>query len=76
MEYYLALIDNPDKYTGASIRNRISEKYEKYFNEQLIDLLEKMLEVDPEYRLTAEQVLMHPYFDRVKKLPRMWVKKK
>ena len=34
-----------------------------------------MLEVDPEYRLTITEVLNHPYFDRVKRLPKMYEEK-
>lgn len=34
-----------------------------------------MLEVDPEYRLTIEDVLKHPFFDRIKKLPKMYESK-
>lgn len=34
-----------------------------------------MLEVDPEYRLTIVDVLKHPFFDRIKKLPKMYVEK-
>lgn len=45
------------------------------FDAQLIDLFEKMLEVDPEYRLTIVEVLNHPYFDRVKKFPKMYEQK-
>ena len=41
----------------------------------MIDLLEKMLEIDPEYRLTITQVMHHPYFDKIKKLPKMYVEK-
>jgi serine/threonine protein kinase len=34
-----------------------------------------MMEVDPEYRLTITEVLSHPYFDRLKKLPKMYSEK-
>ena len=30
-----------------------------------IDLLEKMLEIDPDKRITAEQTLAHPYLAQV-----------
>ena len=34
-------------------------------NHVAIDLLEKMLEIDPDKRITAEQTLAHPYLSQV-----------
>ena len=34
-------------------------------NPVAIDLLEKMLEIDPDKRITAEQTLAHPYIAQV-----------
>ena len=34
-------------------------------NPVAIDLLEKMLEIDPDKRITAEQTLAHPYLAQV-----------
>jgi serine/threonine protein kinase len=50
--------------------DRVETKNEKYFTDELVDLLEGMLQVDPEERLTIREVLNHRYFDKVKKLPR------
>ena len=33
-----------------------------YSNLLAIDLIEKMLEIDPKQRITAEEALKHPYF--------------
>jgi serine/threonine protein kinase len=30
------------------------------------DLLTRMLTIDPETRITAEEALMHPYFDEIR----------
>ena len=35
-------------------------------NPVAIDLLEKMLEIDPDKRITAEQTLAHPYLAQVR----------
>ena len=37
--------------------------------EALLDLLEKMLIVNPERRVSAEEALQHPYLNRVEPLP-------
>ena len=66
---------NPSHYKGVSLMQRVAPQFEKVFNDDLIDLFERMLEVDPEYRLTISQVLQHPYFDQIKKLPKMYEKK-
>ena len=50
-------------------------KYTGIFDHGLVELMDAMLEVDPEYRITISEVLMHPYFDRVKELPPMLSKK-
>lgn len=62
-------------YEGINIRDRIPQEFVKYFDDQLVDLMTKMLEPDPEYRLTIFQVLNHPYFDRIKRLPKMYEEK-
>lgn len=43
---------NPKLYEGFSVGNRITTASAKLFDTQLIDLFDKMLEPDPEYRLT------------------------
>lgn len=32
---------------------------------QLFDLISQMLEYDPEHRITMEDVMKHPYFDKL-----------
>jgi serine/threonine protein kinase len=32
-----------------------------------IDLIKKMLDIDPKLRLSAEECLMHPFFQSIKK---------
>uniref|UniRef100_A0A8C7XFN2 Protein kinase domain-containing protein n=1 Tax=Oryzias sinensis TaxID=183150 RepID=A0A8C7XFN2_9TELE len=70
--YVLALL-----YTGFYILPRDSE-----FNiiramtkikevEQLIDLLKRMLEVDPNKRISPNDALRHPFFDLEKKTPKI-----
>lgn len=44
---------NPKLYEGFSVSNRIPTTSAKFFDAQLIDLFDKMLEPDPEYRLTV-----------------------
>ena len=41
-------------------------------NPVAIDLLEKMLEIDPDKRITAEQTLAHPYLAQVDHIM-MWI---
>jgi len=43
------------------LQNRASE-----LDEKAIDLLDKMLELYPEKRITAENALKHPFFDEVR----------
>jgi serine/threonine protein kinase len=75
MDLIEQLKNGSKKFEGISLRDRVPEQYEKIFDDNLIDLLEKMMEVDPEYRLTITEVMRHPYFDRVKKLPKMYEEK-
>ncbi len=58
-------------YTEYSEKTKDLKNYENQFNkiihkysqdEQLIDILTNMLQIDPNQRLTIEQVLNHPYF--------------
>ena len=39
--------ENPEFYDGVSFRDRVYEPFEHYFSDDLIDLLEKMIRIDP-----------------------------
>lgn len=42
--------------------NLEAEEYKMYSDQAAVDLLKKLLKVDPESRITAEQAINHPYF--------------
>uniref|UniRef100_A0A8C7XIW1 Protein kinase domain-containing protein n=1 Tax=Oryzias sinensis TaxID=183150 RepID=A0A8C7XIW1_9TELE len=71
--YVLALL-----YTGFYILPRDSEfNIIRFFTQteenskQLIDLLKRMLEVDPNKRISPNDALRHPFFDLEKKTPKI-----
>ena len=41
----------------------------KEVNDEAIDLLNRMLELYPEKRITAEEALRHSFFDEIKEQP-------
>uniref|UniRef100_A0A3P9M2J9 Protein kinase domain-containing protein n=1 Tax=Oryzias latipes TaxID=8090 RepID=A0A3P9M2J9_ORYLA len=47
------------------------EQRSKKSGEQLIDLLKRMLEVDPNKRISPNDALRHPFFDLEKKTPKI-----
>ena len=69
--FYEKIKANPQIYSGVSLRDKVPKEREKYFRDDLVDLLEKMLVFDPEDRITMAEVLEHPFFDRVKTLPKV-----
>jgi serine/threonine protein kinase len=42
----------------------INDKNKYLVTEEALDLLEKLLQFDPEKRLTASEALEHPYFKK------------
>lgn len=38
---------NPLFYDGVSFRDRVYQEFEHYFTDDLVDLLEKMIKIDP-----------------------------
>lgn len=44
----------------------ISKRYNKMISQQGINLLKRLLELNPGKRITAQEALMHPYFDDVR----------
>ena len=44
----------------------LSEKYRSKITEKGVDLLKRMLDQDPNKRITAKEALKHPYFDAIK----------
>ena len=74
-DYILKIMKDPKICSGISLMDRVPPKDENLFDKDLINLFEGMLEPDPEHRLTISEVINHPYFERVKKLPPMYSEK-
>lgn len=55
--FYEKIKANPQIYSGVSLRDKVPKEREKYFRDDLVDLLEKMLVFDPEDRITMAEVL-------------------
>lgn len=63
---------NPDYKEDFSIQNIKAKPWEAVFSKQkvdplFLDLLEKVLVYEPDKRLTPLEVLIHPFFDEIKK---------
>lgn len=52
MEILQKIRSNKKLYPGVLLKKRIPPQFSNIFDDELIDLFEKMLEIDPEYRLT------------------------
>jgi serine/threonine protein kinase len=60
----------PDfKLTFPQFRAKGIESYNKYLDSIGLDLLSKLLQLDPCKRISAKQALNHPYFDDLDKTP-------
>jgi len=55
------------KYSRKSWRKFITDKNRHLVSDESIDFLDKLLQYDPEKRLTFQESLAHPYFDPVRK---------
>jgi serine/threonine protein kinase len=44
------------------LRDAVPEEREDFFTDDLIDVFEKMLVVDPEERITVSELLTHKFF--------------
>ena len=62
---YLYNYDNPK----IEWHEFVQPKNELYATDDAIDLLSKMLVMDPAERITAKDALEHPYFDMLKENP-------
>lgn len=49
----------PDIYTSESLERKYASKVDKL----RLDLLKKLLKMDPAARITADEALRHPYFN-------------
>ncbi len=64
-EYYQLLhdhIQDPTLYKPRDLRDAVPEEREDFFTDDLIDVFEKMLIVDPEERITVSELLTHKFF--------------
>ncbi len=70
------IMSDPDKYENGNIKRILRSKHredrDEVMTEEFIDLIAGMLTVDPEERLSIDEIVEHPYFDTVRKLPPMY----
>jgi mitogen-activated protein kinase 1/3 len=57
--------ENAKKYVlSLPEKKKVSVKeFIKYENEDCLNLLDKLLEINPQKRITAQEALSHPYFE-------------
>ena len=65
-EMEMSQLDGVGDYKKVSLSTLINEKNAHLVDDQLINLLEKMLTYDHTKRITAEDALAHKYFDEVR----------
>ncbi len=69
-------VKDPTLYKPRDLREAVPEDREEFFTDDLIDVFEKMLIVDPEERITVSELLNHKYFKSIKKIPPMYEEKR
>lgn len=68
VEYVREVIDQVKKSKKQDVfTSTLRETYAPIKNKGLVDLLETMLQFNPDFRLTAKELLKHSIFDKVRK---------
>lgn len=67
LKFYLAV--HSEQPLRETIKEKLREKYfpgqDDRYHEEFLDLVAGMLEFNPKYRLTYEEIVIHPYFQHI-----------